>query len=582
MTFHSRVKKLAAKMKDISFKCLQYIAPRFKKAMKKYIVFSYKAGIYSARTIKRSLVFVFKPVGGFAHKTLDFLFIRHFKILKSECKNIKQGFSIAGSRLKAAWHRNILATIPEFFKISGRAVMRHTKFIGGIFNYALPAAAVTGLVLIVSFWTTASFGLAVEYDGKLIGYIQDESVYDNAADLVSARVIDENSGFELSRTPRYTLSLVSKDDLSSAEILCDTIISNSNELITSATGLYVDGKFFGAVEDQTKVVSLLDSVLAKYRTGDPTETVSFVQEIGYQKGLYPNENLVDFETIEQKLTAKVGRNTYYTAVDGDAPETIAAKNKLSLEQLKALNPALTDLIHVGDQIITSREQDFLTVKVIKQQTHTEDIKYTIEEQTDNKQYTDYRVIKQDGETGTQEITEEVVMINGAEVSRAVTNTLVLKAPVNQIEVVGSMKRPVATRGTYSAASGRASVTGRFMWPVDGGSISSRFGWRWGRMHKALDICASYGTSIFASDGGTVVEVNYSGSGYGLNVVIDHGNGYRTRYAHCSAIYVQVGQNVGKGQTIAAIGSTGFATGPHVHFEVIKNGVEVDPAPYLGV
>ena len=103
--------------------------------------------------------------------------------------------------------------------------------------------------------------------------------------------------------------------------------------------------------------------------------------------------------------------------------------------------------------------------------------------------------------------------------------------------------------------------------------------RWGRMHYGLDYAASTGTAIHASDGGTVTKVGWSGA-YGYRVVIDHGGNMKTLYAHCSKIYVSVGDKVYQGQTIAAVGSTGRSTGPHCHFEIFKNGVNVNPANYV--
>lgn len=127
-------------------------------------------------------------------------------------------------------------------------------------------------------------------------------------------------------------------------------------------------------------------------------------------------------------------------------------------------------------------------------------------------------------------------------------------------------------------------TGSLNWPV-GGYLTSPFGYRihpvlgYRRMHTGIDIGAPYGRAIKASDGGTVIYSGWCG-GYGYTVIIDHGKGISTLYAHCSRIFVSRGQGVGKGQPIAAIGSTGMSTGPHLHFEVRVNGVPVNPMGYL--
>jgi murein DD-endopeptidase MepM/ murein hydrolase activator NlpD len=99
-------------------------------------------------------------------------------------------------------------------------------------------------------------------------------------------------------------------------------------------------------------------------------------------------------------------------------------------------------------------------------------------------------------------------------------------------------------------------------------------------HSGIDIANRTGTPIYAADGGYVVAAGRDTWGYGNQVVIDHGNGFKTRYAHLDKILVKAGQSVKKNDKIATMGSTGRSTGPHLHFEVIKNGVFRNPQPYL--
>ena len=113
----------------------------------------------------------------------------------------------------------------------------------------------------------------------------------------------------------------------------------------------------------------------------------------------------------------------------------------------------------------------------------------------------------------------------------------------------------------------------------GGVITSRFGARSRGTHTGLDIATSTGTPIVAAAGGTVTYSGYKGS-YGNLLVISHGNGVTTYYAHCSKLYVSAGTTVSQGQRIAAIGSTGNSTGPHLHLEVRLNGVALNPQNYV--
>jgi murein DD-endopeptidase MepM/ murein hydrolase activator NlpD len=140
------------------------------------------------------------------------------------------------------------------------------------------------------------------------------------------------------------------------------------------------------------------------------------------------------------------------------------------------------------------------------------------------------------------------------------------------------------RAAQSAPSSAASVTtgpssaAGFVWPVHG-VLTSYYGWRWGRMHEGIDLAVANGTPVVASASGTVIVAGWMG-GYGNLVVVDHGNGIATAYAHNTSVTVGVGSRVAQGQLIAYSGNTGNSTGPHVHFEVRVNGSAVDPLGYL--
>jgi murein DD-endopeptidase MepM/ murein hydrolase activator NlpD len=132
-------------------------------------------------------------------------------------------------------------------------------------------------------------------------------------------------------------------------------------------------------------------------------------------------------------------------------------------------------------------------------------------------------------------------------------------------------------GSASTGSGAAPASG-FIWPVEG-PITSPFGYRWGRMHEGIDIGVGFGTPIRAAASGTVIYAGWLG-GYGNLVVVDHGGGLSTAYGHQQRIYVAYGQQVGQGEVLGEVGSTGHSFGPHLHFEVRVNGSPVDPLGYL--
>ncbi|MFL9458207.1 M23 family metallopeptidase [Tolypothrix bouteillei VB521301_2] len=149
-------------------------------------------------------------------------------------------------------------------------------------------------------------------------------------------------------------------------------------------------------------------------------------------------------------------------------------------------------------------------------------------------------------------------------------------------LLSALHEPTQTNGDNKAVS-----TEGFVFPTVAGSpVTSEFGWRshpiTGRrsFHEGIDFGAPMGTPIYAADSGRVVRVGDRGEGYGNAVVIQHQGNISTLYGHASKLYVVEGQQVVRGQAIAAVGSTGFSTGPHLHFEVRVNGVERNPRPYL--
>jgi murein DD-endopeptidase MepM/ murein hydrolase activator NlpD len=179
------------------------------------------------------------------------------------------------------------------------------------------------------------------------------------------------------------------------------------------------------------------------------------------------------------------------------------------------------------------------------------------------------------------------------IQRLNSDRLALEAAQNQLERESKnleilIQQKVAAEEAQTKTNSRTSViirgTGVMVYPSDA-STSSPFGWRmhpvlgYRRFHAGLDFAASYGSTIRAADSGTVIFAGWYG-GYGRAVIIDHGKGITTLYGHTSELYVADGQAVESGQAIAAVGSTGLSTGPHLHFEVRRNGTPVDPANYL--
>lgn len=210
----------------------------------------------------------------------------------------------------------------------------------------------------------------------------------------------------------------------------------------------------------------------------------------------------------------------------------------------------------------------ISVKTVGLETSAETIPYETIYEESSQYYEGDEVVSVEGQEGKQVVTSRVTRIDGEMVSKEDLEIEVITPAVDKVIIKGTAERP-PTVGS-----------GRFIRPVPY-TIHDGFGLRWGRMHEGIDMWDSgcYGAPVYAADGGTVVV---SGWYYacGLTVIIDHGNGFKTLYAHASSLAVSVGDKVYQGQHISNIGQTGRAYGPHLHFEIWWNGKPVDPMLYI--
>jgi murein DD-endopeptidase MepM/ murein hydrolase activator NlpD len=142
--------------------------------------------------------------------------------------------------------------------------------------------------------------------------------------------------------------------------------------------------------------------------------------------------------------------------------------------------------------------------------------------------------------------------------------------------------PAATTSAAAVPAPAATQAAEWVSPMPGVELSSCYGLRWGTVHQGIDFAGDAGTPIHAVGAGTVVAAGWLYSGYGISVVIDHGNGFLSHYAHASQALVSAGQTVKAGQTVALEGTTGDSTGPHLHFEIHQGSLwnQIDPAPWL--
>lgn len=320
------------------------------------------------------------------------------------------------------------------------------------------------------------------------------------------------------KTPKFTLTITVADRLSDASGLADTIISNTGDL-EYATALKVDGEV-AAICVGDRIKEYLDRRRTSFYVDNAKNTSEFVLKTEFEEGYYLKSEIVDF-----------------------------AAAKAVIDKLEVKTVAVVE---------TKSTIPYKTIK-----------------KTSSAHSVGYSKVTTTGCNGTSVKTETIEYINGKETARTENSNEVISKPVDEVVVIGTaIEKIPASQRAEAASKG-------LICPLNKGSfvISAYYGD--GRNHKGLDMAANRGTPIFAAGGGTVTYAGYD-SDFGYNVVIQHSNGISTRYAHANALSVSRGQVVNQGDMVGTVGSTGYSTGNHLHFEVIVNGTRVNPAPYIGI
>ena len=336
--------------------------------------------------------------------------------------------------------------------------------------------------------------------------------------VLVSNMVDGDDVSSVVSRPTSNTTVVLSQDIDNTETVANAIINNTSDIVAAST-LFVDGQAVARAEKAT-LDAIINERLNMYNAKDSQCTSSFEKEI----------------TISEE---------YIVASDLDDVDSVKSV-------VNSLN-VITEMRQVTDVMVP----------------------YKSTTQKTNEQVVGYAEVAVAGVSGVNRVTQEIVMVNGQVVSDVVLSTETVVAPVNEVILKGTAKSQA------SAAEKQFAHSAGFIFPLPAGTwrVSSYYGD--GRNHKGVDICAKGGTSIYAVLDGKVIHSGWRG-GYGYCVIIEHENGLRTLYAHARQLCCKVGDSVSQGEVIALVGTTGQSTGNHLHFEVISNGRNVDPAPYIAL
>lgn len=269
--------------------------------------------------------------------------------------------------------------------------------------------------------------------------------------------------------------------------------------------------------------------------------------------------------------------------EGDSIDSVSLNNKISVQEFLIFNPTYTsrdNLLVPGSKVKIAHIDPKLKVVVETYEVLDKVTNFNTIEQYNDNLTQGSSVVTQEGENGLERVSQNVKSINGEIAYVDPVNKETLKAPVSKIVSIGTKYIPtVGSLGSWG-------------WPTASGyTISSYYGYRLqifgeGNFHSGIDIAGTgYGSPVYASNNGVIAEIGWDSGGLGWHVLINHNNGYYTAYGHMSGFVggLKVGSTVARGQQIGYVGSSGWATGPHLHFEVRTCAAwkcHINPAPFI--
>ncbi len=299
-------------------------------------------------------------------------------------------------------------------------------------------------------------------------------------------------------------------------------------------------------------------------------SMGFAEEVEIVEAYLDATQLTGVERAKEEVIKDQEVNSVYKVVSGDTLSEISINVNIPIDKLVAMNDALENentTIREGQELIITIPEPELSVDRQEQQYYEEIYDADVIYIDNDDWYTTQTKTLQEPSAGFRRVVAIISYRNDMEVDRE----------IQKEEVVQEAIAKIVERGT--------KIPPTYIKPISGGRLSSGFGKRTqpkkgaSTNHKGVDWAIPTGTAVKASCGGTVVKAGW-GSGYGYVIYINHEDGRQTRYGHLSKILVSNGDKVSQGQKIALSGNTGVSTGPHLHFEILIKGSQVNPLKYL--
>ncbi len=420
---------------------------------------------------------------------------------------------------------------------------------------------------------TTTQAYEVKVNGETVAIVDDVEVYTEAkkeaetvVDEVKPESTNEVKDADVSVS---TVVTTRNESFDNQESVVTEIVENTTD-VEKQYVLYIDDNPIGFASSKEELEKILDDVAKQYYNEFTTEH-SFGKDVRIEEEFIDTSKTEQLDVIVDKVNSLEEIEFTYIVKEGDTYYDIATAYELTVDELYELNPEIDkDILSIDTELKLTKETPFLPVITKGEETYEAVIDSPIQYIDDDTMYIGEEEVTIEGDDGLSSNVADVTYINGVEEIRDIKETTVLKEATQTQITRGTMEKP------------KTASTGTYIYPANG-TFTSGYGYRYllgiYQFHYGIDIAAAVGTEIYASDGGEVIFSGWK-DGYGNTIIIEHDNGVKTLYAHNSLNAVSVGQKVYQGQYIADMGSTGYSTGSHIHFEIQVNGNAVDPLTYL--
>ena len=416
------------------------------------------------------------------------------------------------------------------------------------------------------------------YVGDILTISEAEAAIDSIEDTLS---LNYGMSYKLECDVSYKPTSIAKGSNMTTSKLSLAFSDAAHKKMSAGYGLYAYDVLIAVAEDRSWIENSIEESLnlrlsAEQRKNENIEKVAYHNFI-IREGSFPDEFFDSHDDIRYLFSlpplSEVSENSQDAVgeTQTEISDYVSVSDKATL--LSGTDSATSS--DVSEDPTGTTHQISIETVVTKAKTVTEpipfDTVYIYDEQlAENKQY-----VESTGRNGSKTCVYLIDYVGDNEISRHLLNEVVITEAIPQTVVKGT--RPLTEEEL------RVKSTGTYILPSKG-ELSSGYSWRvfggYHEFHKGVDIRSNAGLELVASDGGKVIQARNRGDGYGLCILIEHDDGTITRYAHCSKLLVKEGQSVAQGEYIADMGRTGQASGVHIHFEIIKNGVTVNPMDYL--